>query len=556
MRVDGPAVPGSAFPEANNDDFALRRSQWLGFDLLGVLLIALAVVLFNEIRYEGKDVAHLVLLALIVLVNVSLAYSRLRDFRRIRGRIEREHKKLEEANLALKQVDHELQSRLSQERLDRAEYRRLASAARTISSQFKSTLASDQIAEFLAEGLGRELGADRVICHSFDEEPWSGFVKQWHRRAEMHVDESLFINNELALSTMVRRLWSRKRVFNVPDSHLIDASVGALPDLVAISKEFARSWVLAPVADGLSVLGWVSVTMVEDTRVWSSAEVELIQKMASDAANVCIHARMVSQSMQIAKNDAEVERLIELHKVKNAFIENMNHELRTPLTSIIGYMGVILDDFDTRDEPQLVSSLTAVQRNAIRLQMLIENLMQISRTDFENLSLVVSTVDLRRLLGDVVSSLQFGAEDSGVTLTLRFDSQAVDFTIDGDINQLEQVFVNLISNAIKFTPRGGAVTVATRRAGAGSDFVEVKVIDTGIGIPVKEFPEVFKRFFRASTATQVSIPGFGIGLSLVHSIVAEHHGTITFDSNVGKGTVFTVTLPTQYVPTESSAEIE
>ncbi|MHB1128993.1 MAG: sensor histidine kinase [Ilumatobacteraceae bacterium] len=96
------------------------------------------------------------------------------------------------------------------------------------------------------------------------------------------------------------------------------------------------------------------------------------------------------------------------------------------------------------------------------------------------------------------------------------------------------------------------MTVVARRFQADGDYVEVKVIDTGIGIPQEEFPDMFKRFFRASTATEASIPGFGIGLSLVHSIVREHHGTITFDSIVGKGTVFTVTLPARYISTRAA----
>ena len=152
-------------------------------------------------------------------------------------------------------------------------------------------------------------------------------------------------------------------------------------------------------------------------------------------------------------------------------------------------------------------------------------------------------MNVGQLLGDVVNSLKLGGDESGVAMTLRLDSSSRDLIIDGDVNQLEQVFVNLMSNAIKFTPRGGTVTVSARRVLADGDYVEVQVADTGIGIPAKEFPNVFKRFFRASTATQASIPGFGIGLSLVHSIVREHHGTITFDSTVGKGTVFTVKLP-------------
>ena len=114
------------------------------------------------------------------------------------------------------------------------------------------------------------------------------------------------------------------------------------------------------------------------------------------------------------------------------------------------------------------------------------------------------------------------------------------------------MFVNLLSNAIKYTPRGGTVTVVVRRPGTendGDQCVEVTFTDTGIGIPPEEFPNMFKRFFRASTATQALFPGFGIGLSLVHSIVTEHHGTLTFDSVVGKGTVFTVRLPVRFVST-------
>ncbi|MEO8162885.1 MAG: ATP-binding protein, partial [Ilumatobacteraceae bacterium] len=134
------------------------------------------------------------------------------------------------------------------------------------------------------------------------------------------------------------------------------------------------------------------------------------------------------------------------------------------------------------------------------------------------------------------------------------ESPLRDLIIDGDVLQLEQVFVNLMSNAIKYTPRGGAITVSARQVNTAGKFVEVKVRDNGIGIPPEEFPNVFQRFFRASTATKASIPGFGIGLSLVNSIIQEHHGTITFDSTVGKGTVFTVTLPIQHLSSNSVEE--
>ncbi len=245
--------------------------------------------------------------------------------------------------------------------------------------------------------------------------------------------------------------------------------------------------------------------------------------------------------------------LVQADKVKDEFIQDMNHELRSPLTSIIGYVDMIIGGVDAGVEPELASSLATVQRNALRLQILIENLMaasiEASKTNFDGVLLVVSTVDVGHLLGDAVKSTEMGADNAGVEVTLRLDCPASDLLIDGDVNQLERVFANLVDNAIKYTPRDGKVTIVARRAHTDGDYVEVTVTDTGIGIPPEEFPNMFKRFFRASTATQASISGFGIGLSLVHSIVRGYHGTITFDSTVGKGTVFTVRLPVRFIPT-------
>ncbi len=241
--------------------------------------------------------------------------------------------------------------------------------------------------------------------------------------------------------------------------------------------------------------------------------------------------------------------LVRADGVKDEFIEDMNHELRTPLTSIIGYMEVLIGEDDSGVEPEFASSLKTVQRNALRLQLLIENLMHASGAKIDDTQLVVSTRDVGYLLGEVVTSLQLNADHAGVEVTLRLDSPASDLLIDGDVNQLEQVFVNLVHNAIKYTPREGKVTIVARRAHTDGDYVEVTVTDTGIGISREDFPRVFERFFRASTATEASIPGFGLGLSLAHSIVDAHHGTITFDSSVGKGTVFTVRLPVKFIPT-------
>ncbi|MEK7292121.1 MAG: histidine kinase dimerization/phospho-acceptor domain-containing protein, partial [Actinomycetota bacterium] len=302
----------------------------------------------------GRYVSVLVILGLMAIVFGFLDVARRRNHRLVRARARNERRELEELRTELKQVDDELQSRLERERIMRAENNWLDSTIRSITLQFKSTFESEQIAEFLAEGLGRELNADSVICYSFDEVLWPGFVKQWHRGSDISFDESLLVKHESTLSDMVHDLWSRRDVIIVEDSQLIDLSQRPIPEVAAITKELARSWVIAPVADGSRVLGFVFIMMTSDVRAWSSTEIALIQTVSFDAASVCIHARMFRQSMQIAENDAEVNRLVELDRVKNDFIENMNHELRTPLTSIIGYLEVIMDDVDVESEPELV----------------------------------------------------------------------------------------------------------------------------------------------------------------------------------------------------------
>jgi len=500
-------------------------------------------------RRRNQYVVLLVMVTLAVLVNGTLVFSRLRDFRRIRVQMENERRALDQTNVTLKRVDDELQSRIDKERIERTEQQWVDETTRSISLQFKSTVVPDKIAETVVEGLGRALGADTVIGFAFDESRTSGFVKQWNRRPETKFDESLVVEYSSDLLILANRIWSDKRVIIVPDSLQIDTSRDPIPEFAARAQQSVRSWVVAPVGHGLQVLGLLFIAMMEDARIWSAAEIELIKNTASESASAYINLRMFNQTVEMTENDAKIGRMAELDKVKNDFIENMNHELRSPLTSIIGYMEMIVGDLGPDVGPELSESLATVQRNALRLQSLIINMMQISKTDFESLAPVISTVDIGNLLGYVFKSMELDADDKGVGLTLRLESPSGDLLIDGDLNRLQQVFVNLLSNAIKYTPRGGKVTVVARHVHTDSEYVEVTIADTGIGISPDEFPNMFKRFFRASTATQASIPGFGIGLSLVHAIISEHHGTITFDSTVGTGTMFTVRLPVRFEST-------
>ena len=531
----------------NTEHGAWSRSKLIGYITFVPLMMMFGILLLDFIGVGDRILFGWLRLFMLITL-VVLVYLRTRLLLLVRNQLVTEREQLENMLVTHRQDSVSLATRIEQDRMDRIDRVWIDTEVRSILWKIQGTVIPDDISDLLIEGLGRTLKADFVIFDSFGKFQKGETWRQWSQTSATEIDFSRIAKYQSSLSDFTKRLDEGLHAVVVSDSHLIDVSRGSYPEIVAISKEVARSWVLVPVGEAMHELGHVWIGMVADVRDWSKAEVEFVQKITSDAAEILTHARMFRQSMQIAENDAEVSRLVELGKVRNDFIDNINHELRTPLTSIVGYVEVALGYVDSIAEPELASSLTVVQRNALRLQILIENMMQVSKGDFEHVPLTVATLDFGHLLGDIVNSLHLSAEAREVTVTLRLDSPEGDLILDGDSSRLEQVFVNLLSNAIKFTPRGGTVTIVARRSQSGGDVVEVKVKDTGIGIPAREFPNVFKRFFRASTATQASIPGFGIGLSLVQSIVREHRGTITFDSTVGKGTEFTVTLPAQHTP--------
>ncbi|MEO8363483.1 MAG: HAMP domain-containing sensor histidine kinase [Ilumatobacteraceae bacterium] len=529
MDDNGSVEPRNSATNVNLQRSALGRVKRFGIAALGLGSVAFAIAVFFIVRYAPRHRLVLVLLTAIYVLIIFLVLSAIRDISNMQSQVVDERQNL--------------YARIETDRRNRQNREWIDSAVNSIVTQMKESIDLDEIIEIMLGGIGQKLRSDFVHLYSLAEFQSSRFLRQWSRTTITPIDVSKIANYESRLIDLTKLLKMTSDVIVVTDSQLIDELPHSYLDLIPIRQEVARSWILITLGEVNLGLGYVWIGMAEDARVWSDAELGFVKRIVSETSQVLAHAWMFNQSMQIASHDAEVDRLVELGKLRNSFIENMNHELRTPLTSMIGHMEVIMGDVSAETEPELASSLLAVQRNAHRLQILMENMMQISKTDFEHVPPVISLVDVGNLLSDAASSLQLGAEDCGVDLTLRLDSPAGDLVIDGDINQLEQVFVNLISNAIKFTPRGGSVKVVARRVHADGDYVEIEVIDTGIGIPAKEFPNIFQRFFRASTATSASIPGFGIGLSLVQSIVREHNGTVTFESTVGSGTTFTVKLP-------------
>ena len=228
----------------------------------------------------------------------------------------------------------------------------------------------------------------------------------------------------------------------------------------------------------------------------------------------------------------------EASRMKDEFLAVLSHELRTPLNTVLGYARMLRRD-DTHMTGDLRDrALDALERNAEALTRLVSDVLDTSRIVTGKLRLAVDTCPVDEVVNAAVDTVRPAADAKDVALDLQIEPG---LTVFADRDRIQQVVWNLASNAIKFTPGGGRVTVRVRRVPTG---IEIAVTDTGIGIVREDLPFVFQRFWQAHTGVSREYGGLGIGLALARHLVELHGGTIAVDSaGPGQGATFTVTLP-------------
>jgi len=229
----------------------------------------------------------------------------------------------------------------------------------------------------------------------------------------------------------------------------------------------------------------------------------------------------------------DVTDLVDAVHVRDEFLMSVSHELRTPLTSIIGYLELIEDTVDSR-ALGFNAELAVVQRNSARLLGLITDLMA---TAEERVALLRRPVDLAQLLDHALETAGPNAVSSRVTVS---GGPFAPLSAEIDRRRIAQVFDNVLSNAVKYTPAGGTVHVSLE---AVDDGALVSVTDTGVGMSLRDQRQIFTRFFRADTARRGAVPGVGVGLSIVKTYVEAHNGTVSVSSVLGVGTTMRVWLP-------------
>jgi len=232
------------------------------------------------------------------------------------------------------------------------------------------------------------------------------------------------------------------------------------------------------------------------------------------------------------------EELKRLDQVKTSFFSLINHEMRTPLTAIIGYIDLLLGrDSLTPDEQQMVHTM---RNNSHRLLDLVNNILDISRIEDGKLTLVRRAIEMRPLVSQAIDVVKPMADKKHVTINVDISPQIPD--VWGDPKRVHQILVNLLSNAVKYTPDTGTVTV-TAQPSEALDMVKIGVRDTGIGISADLLPVIFDRFSRIERPETEHTVGTGLGLSIAKGLVEVQGGEIWVESEEGRGTCFTFTLP-------------
>ena len=282
------------------------------------------------------------------------------------------------------------------------------------------------------------------------------------------------------------------------------------------------------------------VRNAEKTQELAFSEIRLANLNESEAEVTVVPVASQSEYVIVIH---DVSKLRRLERIRADFVANVSHELRTPLTTIHGYAETLLTNGNTKTKKRK-EFLVKILKHSERLSRLVSDLLELARLETGDVELKRTQCHLKEFHEQILDVFEPVLEESGVTLEWEIPEDLPQISVDSQL--FMQVFVNLIDNAIKYTPDGGVITVSAEPSRTNSDAVNEVVVhiqDTGIGIPSESQPRVFERFYRVDKGRERKMGGTGLGLAIAKHILLCHNGRIWLESELGQGTVFHFALP-------------
>src|SRR3954462_2419789 len=335
------------------------------------------------------------------------------------------------------------------------------------------------------------------------------------------------VDSALGASATLLRTRTRQRVSDATNETLNAERVvaGALP--IALLLAFAIGfWLLRSITRPIYEL---------ERGMHAIAEGDLTHQLPLPKDKETEFGRLAESYQTMARQLAELERL------RAEFVGVASHELKTPINVIIGYLELLQEGIYGELTAKQKEILETIRKQADGLTRLVKRLLDISRFEASGGKLEVRDIDLERLLHTLESSFSVLAMQRDISFSVRHGEELPQKVV-WDEDRVNEVLGNLLSNAFKFTPRGGKVALSVLPSDGN---VVITVADTGAGISPGQLPHIFDKFYQADNQAQAATKGTGLGLAIAKEVVEAHGGHIEVDSAVGKGTTFVITLPTE-----------
>jgi signal transduction histidine kinase len=309
-------------------------------------------------------------------------------------------------------------------------------------------------------------------------------------------------------------------------THEIIESLGFKTGQVfSANGEKPAAYMCIPLKAGESIVGAMALMSFDPRRKFVETDLRAARDLGGAAAVAIANARLYREAQ-------------EANRLKDAFVAMVSHELRTPLTPILGCVHLLRTA--KLSETNFERALELIERNAQAQVQIVEDLLDVSRIIAGKLHLEMKSVQIISVVEAAIDSVRALAESRDIQIVTSFAD--VSERVDGDPTRLQQIVWNLLSNAVKFTPPGGRIEISVQKE---EDNVEIRVTDTGVGIPSDFLPFIFDRFRQADNNTKTR-SGLGLGLAIVRHLVELHHGSIAASSaGAGQGAVFTLKFPFQ-----------
>ncbi|HAX78692.1 MAG TPA: histidine kinase [Cyanobacteria bacterium UBA11372] len=390
----------------------------------------------------------------------------------------------------------------------------------------------DTAIDFTLSKIGEYTGSDRsYIIRFYDQQKYLTMTHEWcAKTAEPQIE----LLQEIPVETfpwMYAQLLSGKTVI-ISDVDNLPAE--AVAEKTALTRLSTRSLINIPLLHRNQLVGCIGLVTVHAAKQWNPEEINLLKLVGEIVA------------IGLARNDAEIDRqqaaqaAVAASKAKSEFLANMSHELRTPLTAILGLSEVLREETFGPLTAKQHQKLATIEQSGQHLLELINDVLDLSKIEAGKMELQLAPTDISGLCNASLAFVRQQAHQKRIQLSCQVPPRLGKIEIDE--RRMRQVLINLLSNSVKFTPEGGEVWIEIQ-ADREREIVQFSVVDNGIGIAPQDINKLFRPFVQLDGAFNRRYAGTGLGLALVRQVVELHGGSVSLESELGKGSRFTASVP-------------